>query len=238
MQRSERSNIVLYFVRGTTECYGTFHPITGAREGSSKMTDGHLRIVIVGGVAGGASAATRARRMNEDAEIIVLEKDEYVSFANCGLPYYIGGEIAERGKLLVATADFLRRRFKLDVRTRHEVLALDRAAKTLTVRDHAGGQTYLLTYDRVVLAPGAAPLTPPLEGLDAANVFTLRNMADTDRIYAAVGASRARKAAVIGSGFIGLEMVEQLVRLGFQVSLAELQPQVLPLLDPEMARPL
>ncbi|MCL4204766.1 MAG: FAD-dependent oxidoreductase [Pirellulaceae bacterium] len=202
------------------------------------MTDGHLRIVIVGGVAGGASAATRARRMNEDAEIIVLEKDEYVSFANCGLPYYIGGEIAERGKLLVATADFLRRRFKLDVRTRHEVLALDRAAKTLTVRDHAGGQTYLLTYDRVVLAPGAAPLTPPLEGLDAANVFTLRNMADTDRIYAAVGASRARKAAVIGSGFIGLEMVEQLVRLGFQVSLAELQPQVLPLLDPEMARPL
>jgi NADPH-dependent 2,4-dienoyl-CoA reductase/sulfur reductase-like enzyme/rhodanese-related sulfurtransferase len=197
-----------------------------------------LTIVIVGGVAGGASAATRARRMNEDAEIIVLEKDEYVSFANCGLPYYIGGEIADRSKLLVATADFLRRRFKLDVRTGHEALVIDRAARTLTVRDHAGGQTYSLAYDKLILAPGAAPLTPPLDGLKAPNVFTLRNMADTDRIHAAAGASRARQAAVIGSGFIGLEMVEQLVRLGFAVSLAELQPQVLPLLDPEMARPL
>jgi NADPH-dependent 2,4-dienoyl-CoA reductase/sulfur reductase-like enzyme/rhodanese-related sulfurtransferase len=202
------------------------------------MTDKRLTIVIVGGVAGGASAATRARRMNEDAEIIVLEKDDYVSFANCGLPYYIGGEIADRGKLLVATADFLRRRFKLDVRTGHEALAIDRAAKTLTVRDHAGGQTYSLAYDKLILAPGAAPLTPPLDGLKAPNVFTLRNMADTDRIHAAAGASRTRQAAVIGSGFIGLEMVEQLVRLGFAVSLAELQPQVLPLLDPEMARPL
>ena len=202
------------------------------------MTDKRLTIVIVGGVAGGASAATRARRMNEDAEIIVLEKDDYVSFANCGLPYYIGGEIADRGKLLVATADFLRRRFKLDVRTGHEALAIDRAARTLTVRDHAGGQTYSLAYDKLILAPGAAPLTPPLDGLDAANVFTLRNMADSDRIHAAASASRTRQAAVIGSGFIGLEMVEQLVRLGFAVSLAELQPQVLPLLDPEMARPL
>jgi NADPH-dependent 2,4-dienoyl-CoA reductase/sulfur reductase-like enzyme/rhodanese-related sulfurtransferase len=200
------------------------------------MTDEHLTIVIVGGVAGGASAATRARRMNEDAEIIVLEKDEYVSFANCGLPYYIGGEIAERDKLLVATPGFLRQRFQLDVRTRHEALSINRTAKTLAVRDLASGETYDLPYDKLILAPGAAPLTPPIEGLRAAGVFTLRNMADTDQIHAAAGASRTQRAAVIGSGYIGLEMVEQLVHRGFEVSLAEVQPQVLPLMDPEMAR--
>jgi NADPH-dependent 2,4-dienoyl-CoA reductase/sulfur reductase-like enzyme len=174
--------------------------------------------------------------MNEDAEIIVLEKDEYVSFANCGLPYYIGGEIAERDKLLVATPGFLRQRFQLDVRTRHEALSINRTAKTLTVRDLASGETYDLPYDKLILAPGAAPLTPPIEGLRAAGVFTLRNMADTDQIHAAAGASRTQRAAVIGSGYIGLEMVEQLVHRGFEVSLAELQPQVLPLMDPEMAR--
>ncbi len=201
------------------------------------MTQKRLTIVIVGGVAGGASAATRARRMNEDAEIILLEKDEYVSFANCGLPYYIGGEIADRNKLLVATPEFLTRRFKLDVRTRQEVLRIDRAARTVTVLNHATEVTYQQPYDKLILAPGASPLVPPLEGLDASNVFSLRNMADTDRILAAVEASRGRRAAVIGSGFIGLEMVEQLVRRGFTTALAELQPQVLPLLDPEMARP-
>ena len=202
------------------------------------MTEKRLTMVIVGGVAGGASAATRARRMNEDAEIIVLEKDEYVSFANCGLPYYVGGEITERDRLLVATPDFLRQRFKLDMRTRQEVLSIDRATKTLTVRDHASGQDYCQSYDKLILAPGAAPLTPPMEGIGAPGVFTLRNMADTDRIYAAVNASRTRRAAVIGSGYIGLEMVEQLVRRGFEVALAELLPQVLPLMDPEMARAL
>ena len=144
--------------------------------------------MIVGGVAGGASAATRARRMNEHAEIILLEKDEYVSFANCGLPYYIGGEIAERQKLLVATPQFLARRFRLDVRTRQEVQRIDRAAKTVTVLNHASGETYQLAYDKLILAPGAAPLVPPLPGGDAANVFTLRNMEDTDRIKAAADA--------------------------------------------------
>lgn len=202
------------------------------------MTPQSPRIVIIGGVAGGASAATRARRMNEAAEIIVLEKDEYVSFANCGLPYYIGGEIAERAKLLVATAEFLRRRFKLDVRTQQEARSIDRQAKTIEVLDHQTGQTYRLEYDKLILAPGAAPLAPPLEGLSAAGVFTLRNMADTDRIQAAVGVSRGKRAAVIGSGFIGLEMVEQLHRRGFAVALAELQPHVLPLLDPEISHPL
>lgn len=202
------------------------------------MSTQPITIVVVGGVAGGASAATRARRMNEQANIILLEKDDYVSFANCGLPYYIGGEIAERDKLLVATPEFLARRFRIDVRTRHEVQAIDRAGKTVSVRNHASGETCCLAYDKLILAPGAAPLLPPLPGRDAANVFTLRNMADTDRIKAAAGACVAKRAVVVGSGYIGLEMVEQLVRLGFQVALAELQPQLLPLLDPEMAQPL
>lgn len=200
------------------------------------MAEKSLTIVIVGGVAGGASAATRARRMNEDAEIILLEKDDYVSFANCGLPYYLGGEIAERSRLLVATEDFLRQRFRLDVRTRHEVVSIDRSTKSLTIRDHASGQTYRQAYDKVILAPGATPLIPPIPGREAAGVFTLRNMADTDRIHAAIATSRTRRAAIIGSGYIGLEMVEQLVHREFEVALAELQPQVLPLLDFEMAR--
>jgi len=190
-------------------------------------------IVIVGGVAGGASAATRARRMNEHAEIILLEKDEHVSFANCGLPYYIGGEIADRQKLLVATPEFLARRFRIDVRTCQNVESIDRVGKAITIRNLVSGETYSLAYDKLILAPGAAPLMPPLPGRDAANVFTLRNMADTDRIKAAADACVSKRA-----GYIGLEMVEQLVRQGFQVALAELLPQILPLLDVEMAQPL
>jgi len=195
-------------------------------------------IVIVGGVAGGASAATRARRMNEHAEIILLEKDEHVSFANCGLPYYIGGEIADRQKLLVATPEFLARRFRIDVRTCQNVESIDRVGKAITIRNLVSGETYSLAYDKLILAPGAAPLMPPLPGRDAANVFTLRNMADTDRIKAAADACVSKRAVVVGSGYIGLEMVEQLVRQGFQVALAELLPQILPLLDVEMAQPL
>ena len=195
-------------------------------------------IAIVGGVAGGASAATRARRMNEHAEIILFEKDEYVSFANCGLPYYIGGEIDNRDKLLVAPKELLQQRFRLDVRVRQEVLRIDRAAKTLTVVDHTTGAEYEQRYDKLILSPGASPLVPPLAGVDAKNVFTLRNLADTDRLHAATENSQTKQAVVVGAGFIGLEMVEQLVERGFQVTLAELQPQILPLLDPEMVQPL
>ncbi len=202
------------------------------------MTDSQLTIVIVGGVAGGASAATRARRLNEEAEIILFEKDEYVSFANCGLPYYLGGEIPERGKLLVATAEFLRRRFRLDVRTRQEVTHIDRSAKTVTVRNVVDGTTYEQSYSKLILAPGAQPIVPPLKGVDAPNVFSLRNLQDTDRIAAAMKQHASGHAVVVGAGFIGLEMVEQLVRRGMSASLVELQPQVLPLLDREMAQPL
>ncbi len=202
------------------------------------MSDSPLTIVVVGGVAGGASAATRARRMNEQARIILFEKDEYVSFANCGLPYHIGGEIAKRDSLLVATPELLTQRFRLDVRIRHEVQQIDRDAKTVTVLNHVTGETCNHCYDKLILAPGASPVVPSIEGVDANNVFTLRNVADMDRINEAVAASRSKRAVVVGAGFIGLEMVEQLARRGLQTSLVELEPQVLPLLDPEMAKPL
>ena len=202
------------------------------------MHDSKLTIAIVGGVAGGASAATRARRMNENAEIILFEKDQYVSFANCGLPYYIGGEIAERDDLLVASQELLENRFQLDVRTGQEVLTIDRENKTLTVLNHDTGAEYQQQYDKLILSPGASPLVPPMPGVDATNVFTLRNLEDTDAIYEAAHKSDSKSAVVVGAGFIGLEMVEQLVQRGFVVTLAELQPQVLPLLDPEMAQPL
>lgn len=199
-----------------------------------------LRIVIVGGVAGGASAATRARRCNEQAHITLLEKDDYVSFANCGMPYHIGGEIPDRGKLLVASAALLRGRFNIDVRERCEAVSIDRSARTIRIRNLADGSETDLAWDRLILSPGAAPFVPPVPGVDAAGVFTLRNIADMDRITAAVttppdASEAARTAVVVGAGFIGLELVEQLVRRGFRVGLVEQQTQVLPPLDPEIA---
>ncbi len=196
------------------------------------------RIVIVGGVAGGASAATRARRVNEDAEIVLLEKDHDVSFANCGLPYYIGGEIEERDALLVTTPEQLWRRFRIDVRVRHEAQSIERRRRTVSVLERDTGRRYEEPYDKLVLATGAEPILPPIAGTDATNVFTLRNLEDTDRIKDAVGGGPLRRAVVVGAGFIGLEVVEQLLELGVPTSLVELQGQVLPPLDPEMARPL
>lgn len=197
-----------------------------------------LRIVIVGGVAGGASAATRARRMNEDAEITLIEKDEYVSFANCGLPYYLGGEIPSRNKLLVATPELLQNRFRINVRTQTAVVGIDRESRAVAFHDLRADERGLLPYDRLILAPGAIPLRPPLPGIDASNVLTLRNLADTDRIHAEIHESGARRVVVVGAGYIGLEMAEQLLRKGLGVDLVELQPQVLPPVDAEMAEPL
>lgn len=193
-------------------------------------------IVIVGGVAGGASAATRARRANEKARILMFEKDDHVSFANCGLPYYIGGEIAERDSLLVASPELFRQRFGIEVYPRHRVTRIDPAARTVTVRDLAKDEERTQAWDRLILAPGAAPIVPPIPGVDASNVVTLRNLADTDRIKRLVDTLRPRHPVVVGAGFIGLEMVEQLHGLGLPPALVELQDQVLPPLDREMAR--
>lgn len=191
------------------------------------------RILIIGGVAGGASAATRARRMNERASIVMLEKDSYVSFANCGLPYHIGGVIQDRAKLLVAKPELFRSRFAIDVRVRHEALSIDRQAKVVRVRDHAKGIEYDEPYDKLILAPGAAPLMPDLPGLRAPGVHTLRNIEDMDRILADL--PKVRRAAVVGGGFIGIEVAEQLRERGIEVSLMDRNPQVLTPLDPEMA---
>ncbi len=208
---------------------------------TENSTEQPRQIVIVGGVAGGASAATRARRMNERAEIILLEKDPDVSFANCGLPYHIGEEIPDRGDLLVATPEFLRQRFRLDVRTNHEVIAIDRSLKRVQVRKtdtEREGETLWIDYDKLILAPGASPIHPNLPGCDAPNVLTLRNLVDTDRIKAYVDQANVQRVIVVGAGYIGLEMVEQLVRREKQTTLVELQPHVLPLLDAEMTQPI
>lgn len=191
-----------------------------------------LRFVIIGGVAAGASAAARARRLSESASITLIERGPDVSFANCGLPYFIGGEITRRDALAVQTPQTLQSLLALDVRTNTEAIAIDRAAKRVQLRQLATGTTEWLPYDKLLLAPGATPLRPPLPSLDDPRIFTLRSLQDMDRIKAA--AANAERVAVIGAGFIGLEMAEQFIRLGKQVSLIELQDQVLPPLDRPM----
>lgn len=196
-----------------------------------------MKLLIVGGVAGGASAAARARRLSEDAQIILFERGPDVSFANCGLPYYVGGEIADRDKLLVVTPERLQTRFKLDVRTRSSVEAIDRATKKMRVRDLSTGREYEESYDKLILAPGAAPLRPPIPGIDLPGIYTLRNLQDADRIKEKVDEG-VKQAVVIGAGFIGLELVENLVRRGVTTTVVELQDQVLPPFDKEMTTPI
>lgn len=193
------------------------------------------RIIIIGGVAGGASAATRARRLSEDAEIIIFERGEHISFANCGLPYHIGGVIKERDRLLVQTPDAMRKRFNIDVRIKTEVLKIDRERKEVLVRDLINNQESRVAYDSVILSPGAAPFIPPMAGVDNKRVFTLRSIPDMDAIKNVVDNERPSKAIVVGGGFIGLEMAEALIERGLEVSLIEAQKQVFMPFDAEMA---
>lgn len=192
-----------------------------------------MKIVIIGGVAGGMSAATRLRRLMEDAEIIIFEKGPFVSFANCGLPYYVSGEIANRDSLLVQTPESLKARFQLDVRPLHEVVAIEPDKKTVTVK-HNGVETSE-TYDLLILSPGAKPFIPPIVGLQTAtNVHSLRNVPDLDKIMQQI-TTDTKQAVVIGAGFIGLEMAENLKKRGLAVTIVEKAPHVLPPLDEEMA---
>lgn len=192
------------------------------------------KILIVGGVAGGMSAATRLRRLNENAEIIVFEKGPYVSFANCGLPYYVGGEIAEREKLIVQSAKALKNRFNLEVRENSEVIAIDSEGKKVTVVSN--GESYVESYDKLILSPGAKPLIPQIKGLNqATNVFSLRNIPDVDKIMTYLKAKAHKSATIIGAGFIGLEMAENLAKRGLSVTIVEKAPHVLPTIDREMA---
>lgn len=196
------------------------------------------RVLIVGGVAGGMSAAARLRRLDEHASIIVFERGPHVSFANCGLPYYLGGEITDREKLLVQTPQRLHDVFRLDVRVRTEVIAIDRQNREVEVRDLSSGSTSREPYDALLLATGASPLLPPIPGIQRPGHFALRNLEDTDQIHAWAARKDVRRAVVVGAGFIGLEMAEQLVHRGLEVALVELLPQVLGPLDPEMVAPI
>ena len=193
------------------------------------------RILIVGGVAGGASAAAKARRVNESAEIHVFERGPYISFANCGLPYHIAGEIADRAQLVVMTPERFKSRSEVMAHTGHEVLAIHRDRKTITVRDSAGREREE-HYDKLILSQGARPFVPPLPGVDLPHVFTLRDIPDMDRIVDAIQTKRPQRAVVIGGGFIGLEMAEAFIHRGLQVALVEKNPHILPLMDPDMAR--
>jgi NADPH-dependent 2,4-dienoyl-CoA reductase/sulfur reductase-like enzyme/rhodanese-related sulfurtransferase len=191
-----------------------------------------MKIVIVGGVAGGMSAATRLRRLDERAGIIVLERSSHVSYANCGLPYFLGGVIEEEDALLLETPATLHDRFRLDVRVRHEVLNIDREAKSVSVKDWASGFEYELTYDKLILSPGAFAMIPPLPGIERA--FTLRTVEDVERIIKQVD-RKPKSAVIIGGGFIGVEVAENLVRRGIRTAIVETTPQLLAPLDPEMA---
>lgn len=202
------------------------------------MSDGieNLRIVVVGGVAGGGSAAARARRCNASAEIVVLEKGSAVSYANCGLPYHLGGEISDRSKLLVATPELFWDRFRIRVRTGHEVTDINRKAEVVTGRT-THGEEFKVPYDRLILATGSAPLEPSfLTEVHAENVFHLWTLDDMDRILAYMKKRPCKKAIVVGAGYVGLEVIEQLVQLGTKVTLIERLPQVLATLDRELAR--
>src|SRR5450759_3281790 len=201
--------------------------------GDQTRTSARRRVLIVGGVAGGASCAARLRRLDESAEIVVFDRGPYVSFANCGLPYYVGNIIADEGKLPVVSSETFRDRFKVIVHTDTEVTAIDRAAGTITARDLRTGSVRQERYDVLVLSPGAAPIRPPLPGVDLPGVFAVRGISDSRRIRAWIVDRGAKKAVVVGGGFIGLEMVENLIHRQLSVALLEKLTQVMPPLDPE-----
>lgn len=194
-----------------------------------------MKIVIIGGVAGGASAAARARRLSEDAEIVLIERGEHPSFANCGLPYYVGGTIQERDKLLVAPVEMLRNRHRLNVQVRTEAIRIDRKNKTVAVRELDGGAEREEAYDKLIIATGAAPFRPPISGIEGPRVLELRDLKDADKMHA-VATSNVTRALVIGAGFIGVEVTENLVQRGIETTMVELAPQILAPWDPEMVR--
>ena len=196
------------------------------------------RILIVGGVAGGASCAARLRRLSEDAEIIVFERGPFVSFTNCGLPYYVGNVIIQEKSLLVATPELFSKRFHIEVRVRSEVLAIDRENRELTIKNVMNGETYTEKYDFLVLAPGSSPIKPPLPGIDLPGIFTLRSIPDSNRIKDWMIEKNVKRAVIVGGGFIGLETTENLAKRGVGVTIIEMLPQIMPPVDPEIAEPL
>ncbi|MBP7110425.1 MAG: FAD-dependent oxidoreductase [Firmicutes bacterium] len=194
-----------------------------------------MKVIIIGGVAGGASAAARLRRLNEEAEIIILERGQHISYANCGLPYHIGGVIEDVSQLLLQTPESFKARFNVDVRVLNEAVRIDRVNKTVTVKDLSTGRVYEESYDKLILSPGAKPIRPGIKGLDQEKVFVLRDVADTVRISAFVERTRPRKAAIIGGGYIGIELAENLHNKGLDVTVLEMADHIIAPLDIEMA---
>jgi NADPH-dependent 2,4-dienoyl-CoA reductase/sulfur reductase-like enzyme/rhodanese-related sulfurtransferase len=193
------------------------------------------KILIIGGVAGGASAAARLRRLDEEAKIIMFERGDHISFANCGLPYHIGGAIENREDLLLQTPESFRQRFNIEVRVRNEVTQIDPAKKQISVKDLGSDSTYTETYDKLILSPGAKPVRPPIPGIDSDDIFTLRNVRDTDAINNFIEDRQPARAIIVGAGYIGLEMAENLRRRGVAVAVIEMADQVMPVMDREMA---
>ena len=192
------------------------------------------KVVIVGGVAGGASCAARLRRLDEKCEIVLFEKGNYISFANCGLPYHIGGVVKERDRLLLQTPESFHTRYHVDVRINSEVVSIDRTARTVTVTDHKNKKEYNESYDYLVLSPGSTPVRPPIDGIDTEGVMTLWTVPDMDDILKRIKENEVRSAVVIGGGFIGIETAENLRRLGMDVTLVEMldQQRIAPLEEP------
>ncbi len=194
-----------------------------------------MKILIVGGVAGGASAAARLRRVNESVEIVMFERGEYISFANCGLPYHIGGVIKDRENLLVQTVEGMKSRFNIDVRVKTEITKIDRNNKKVIAKNLATGETYEESYDKLLLSPGAAPFIPPIKGVNSPNIFSLRNMNDMDKIMSHIEKNSVKRAVVVGAGFIGIEVAENLLERDIEVSILEKADQVLTMVDFEIA---
>ncbi|MBE6680615.1 MAG: CoA-disulfide reductase, partial [Ruminococcaceae bacterium] len=194
-----------------------------------------MKVIIVGGVAGGATAAARLRRLDEKAEIIIFERSGYVSYANCGLPYYIGGEIPDKEDLFLQTHEGFWNRFRIDVRTLHEVISINRDRKTVTVTDKTNGNTFEESYDKLILSPGAKPVVPDFCKGDCGNVFTLRTVEDTFKIREYSDNNNVRTATVIGGGFIGLEMAENLKVRGIDVTVIQRSDHLLNILDRDIA---
>jgi len=205
---------------------------------AARNTETPRRVLIVGGVAGGASCAARLRRLAESVEIVLIDRGPYVSFANCGLPYYVGNVISDESRLLVASREIFHERFNIEVYTDTEATSIDRRGGTITVRDLRTGRSRTERYDALVLSPGAAPIRPPLPGVDLPGVFAVRTIPDSRRIRSWITDHSAKTAVVVGGGFIGLEMVENLIHRELAVTVLEKLPQVMPPLDPEMAAPL
>lgn len=195
-----------------------------------------MKILVVGGVAGGATAIARLRRLDEDAQIILLERGKYVSFANCGLPYYVGGTIANRDALFVSLPEDIEAKYGIEIRTENEVKSIDKEKKTVTIYNHKNGSTYAESYDKLLLSTGSRPFVPPVQGVDGSKVFSLWTIPDVDKITHHIETTKPKKAVVVGGGFIGLEMAENLVDRGIEVTLVEMAPQVMPPVDEDMAR--